>query len=156
MPNGGMTDWNRFITQAILKGGLHDKPGAFGPAAAKGELEAVWKYSDGKILSELLELLTQANGVFFPGGGWFIFDTNRILKDNEFCRTDQSCREHCKPFDDILFFADPGGTGDYFGYDLAQPDKPIIRWMAIGDDRDWKAKDLKDLIEGFFSGRIGA
>lgn len=82
-------------------------------------------------------------------------DTAFILQANKGCRTNKSCLKSRKPFEDLLFFGEPG-TGDYFGYDLSKPERPIIRWMAIGDDRDWKAKDLRDLIEGWYAGRISA
>jgi hypothetical protein len=151
-----LTDWKDFISNTVLKTGRYEEPGKFGPPASKENLEALWKCSTGRVPAELLEFYSQADGVGAPGGGRFIVSIAEALGYNQYCRTDDTCREYCKPFDDLLFFADPGWTGDLFGYDLAQPDKPIIRWMAIGDDRDWKARDLKDLIEGWYPNRIGA
>jgi hypothetical protein len=151
----GIVNWKQVVTDAQLKGGIHPKPGKFGPPAAKAELESLQTAFGNRVPKDLIEFLSQANGSFEPGGGCFIMSVKSILSVKQQCQDLRNgFPETVRSFDDVLFFGDVG-TGDYFGYDLSDSAHPIIGWIAIGDERSFKAKNLKELIEGWYSGKIG-
>jgi hypothetical protein len=104
----------------------------------------------------LRELLAESNGVRGEYDLAFIWPIERIVADNRLFREDESFRDLYMPFDGLLFFAD-AGNGDQFAFAVAggqvrRPD--IFVWNHEEDSRRWLAKDLRDYLEGWISGRI--
>jgi hypothetical protein len=104
----------------------------------------------------LRELLAESNGVRGEYDLALIWPIERIVADNRLFREDESFRDLYMPFDGLLFFAD-AGNGDQFAFAVAggqvrRPD--IFVWNHEEDSRRWLAKDLRDYLEGWISGRI--
>jgi hypothetical protein len=59
-------------------------------------------------------------------------------------------------FEGLLFFAD-AGNGDQFAFAVAGGQvrrSDIFVWNHEDDSRTWLAKDLREYLEGWISGRI--
>jgi hypothetical protein len=104
----------------------------------------------------LRELLAESNGVRGEYSLALIWPIERIVEDNRLFREDESFRTLYMPFDGLLFFAD-AGNGDQFAFAVAggqvrRPD--IFVWNHEDDSRTWLARDLREYLEGWVSGRI--
>jgi hypothetical protein len=109
-----------------------------------------------RLPESLRELLAESNGVRGEYELDLIWPIERIVADNRLFRENESFRDLYMPFDGLLFFAD-AGSGDQFAFAVAggqvrRPD--IFVWNHEDDSRTWLAKDLRDYLEGWISGRI--
>jgi len=109
-----------------------------------------------RLPQSLRELLAESNGVRGEYDLALIWPIERIVADNRSFRESKSFRTLYMPFDGLLFFAD-AGNGDQFAFAIAdgqvrRPD--IFVWDHEDDSRTWLAKDLREYLEGWVSGRI--
>ena len=104
----------------------------------------------------LRELLAESNGVRGEYDLALIWPVERIVADNRSFRESVSFRTLYMPFEGLLFFAD-AGNGDQFAFAVAGGQvrrSDIFVWNHEDDSRTWLAKDLREYLEGWISGRI--
>jgi hypothetical protein len=142
-------NWKKYI-QTICTQANFSEP------AEEQALSAAETHLGMRLPQELRELLAESNGVRGEYDLDLIWPIERIIADNRLFREDESFRDLYMPFDGLLFFAD-AGNGDQFAFAVAggqvrRPD--IFVWNHEEDSRTWLAKDLRDYLEGWVSGRI--
>jgi len=129
---------------------------SFSAPAEEPALLAVETQLGMRLPESLRELLAESNGVRGEYDLDLIWPIERIIADNRLFRENESFSTLYMPFDGLLFFAD-AGSGDQFAFAVAggqvrRPD--IFVWNHEDDSRTWLAKDLRDYLEGWISGRI--
>lgn len=125
--------------------------------ATKSEIGQLQKELSIKFPDELLELLSETNGVFDKWECPMIWPISQIMKDNLFYRNFEGYNDIYMPFDHLFFFSD-AGNGDLFFYSIVKngtvEKRDIYVWNHEDDSRTWVASSLKDFIEGWITGRI--
>ena len=109
-----------------------------------------------RLPQSLRELLAESNGVRGEHDLALIWPIERIVADNRSFRESQSFRTLYMSFEGLLFFAD-AGNGDQFAFAVAGGQvrrSDIFVWNHEDDSRTWLAKDLREYLEGWVSGRI--
>ena len=141
--------WKEFIQSATT--GYH-----FAEPAIKSDIRQIKEKLQVDLPNDLLELLSETNGVFDEFNCPLVWSTKQIIKDNLFFRTFNDYKDIYMPFDHLLFFSD-AGNGDLFGFAILngsiQRDDVFV-WDHESDSRKWVASSLKDFIEGWANSRI--
>ena len=141
--------WKEYIQSATT--GYH-----FTKPAIKSDISQIKEQLHVDLPTDLLELLSETNGVFDEFNCPLVWSTNQIIKDNLFFRTFNDYKDIYMPFDHLLFFSD-AGNGDLFGFPILngsiQRDDVFV-WDHESDSRKWVASSLKDFIEGWANSRI--
>jgi hypothetical protein len=109
-----------------------------------------------RLPQSLRELLAESNGVRGEHDLALIWPLERIVADNRSFRESESFRTLYMSFEGLLFFAD-AGNGDQFAFAVAGGQvrrSDIFVWNHGDDSRTWLAKDLREYLEGWLSGRI--
>ena len=128
----------------------------FNSPAAPAAIAAAERYLKIGFPAELLELLSESNGVQGQYGLGLIWPVERILADNLSFRTRPDFREIYMPFDHLLFFGD-AGNGDQFAFSICagairRPD--VFAWDHENDSRPWVAPSLRIYLDWWLTGRI--
>ena len=147
-------NWKEYIQTICVQAKCEEAN--FSEPAEEQALSAAETQLGMRLPQELRELLAESNGVLGEYDLALIWPIERILSDNRLFREDESFKTLYMPFDGLLFFAD-AGNGDQFAFAVAggqvrRPD--IFVWNHEDDSRTWLAKDLRDYLEGWVSGRI--
>ena len=141
--------WKQYIQSATT--GYH-----FAKPAIKSDIRQIKKQLHVDLPTDLLELLSETNGVFDEFDCPLVWSTKQIIEDNLFFRTFSDYKDIYMPFDHLLFFSD-AGNGDLFGFAILngsiQRDDVFV-WDHESDSRKWVASSLKDFIEGWANDRI--
>lgn len=141
--------WKQYIQLATT--GYH-----FTEPAVKSDISQIKEKLLVDLPTDLLELLSETNGVFDEFNCPLVWSTNQIIKDNLFFRNFNDYKDIYMPFDHLLFFSD-AGNGDLFGFAILngsiQRDDVFV-WDHESDSRKWVASSLKDFIEGWANSRI--
>ena len=101
------------------------------------------------IPTDLIELLTESNGVKGDYRLDLIWPIERIEADNLAFRRNPEFAQLYMPFDHLLFFAD-SGDGSQFAFPIQQNEirKPdIFLWNHETDSRTWVAPNLQKYLE---------
>ena len=105
---------------------------------------------------ELVEFLSESNGLSGQHGLGLVWPVERIKEDNIAFRSNPQFWELYMPFDSLLFFAD-AGNGDQFAFSICagevrRPD--IFVWNHEDDSRSWVAPSMRVYLEWWLTGRI--
>ena len=141
--------WKQYIQSDTT--GYH-----FAEPAVKSDISQIKEQLQVDLPTDLLELLSETNGVFDEFNCPLVWSTNQIIKDNLSFRNFNDYKDIYMPFDHLLFFSD-AGNGDLFGFPILngsiQRDDVFV-WDHESDSRKWVASSLKDFIEGWANGSI--
>ena len=130
--------WIKLITQICPHA-------TFGAGATEGDLDIVEKRLGQFIPAELRALLGETDGVRDKFGVEVIWSVDRILRDNEDFRDNESFTELYMPLAPLMFFGDLG-SGDQCAF-VRQPERPdVFVWNHETDDRRLAANDLADYV----------
>jgi hypothetical protein len=105
---------------------------------------------------DLRALLRESNGIRDQYGFCIVWSVEEILLYNREMRTLPQYSSYCKPFTDLLFFAD-AGNGDRFAFPIYQgevPQNAIFAWDHEDDARTEIAFSLGSYLEGWLSGTL--
>lgn len=124
----------------------------FHPPANAAELYAAETSLGHTLPNDLAQVLAESNGIDGEYGLGLLWNLDRILRDNIDFRTGAEFREHYRPFEALVFFAD-AGNGDQFALSLTG-DCQVYVWNHENDNRTWIAPTVMAYLEGWLTGRI--
>lgn len=133
-----VTMWIELITQVCPQA-------TFAAGATDVDLDAVESRLGQFIPTELRDLLRETDGVRDRHGVDVVWSVDRILRDNEDFRGNESFAELYMPLGPLMFFGDLA-SGDQCAF-VRQPERPdVFVWNHETDDRRWAADDLADYL----------
>ena len=129
---------------------------AFSSPAAADAIAAAQRSLQVEFPAELLELLSESDGVRGQYGLGLIWPLERIVADNLSFRANPDFRELYMPFDCLLFFGD-AGNGDQFAFSICAGvirRDDVFAWEHEDDSRSWVAPSLRTYLDWWLTGRI--
>lgn len=129
---------------------------SFSSAAEPDSIAAAQRRLQVEFPAELVDLLSESDGVQGQYGLGLVWPVERILSDNLAFRANADFQELYMPFDCLLFFGD-AGNGDQFAYPICagiirRPD--VFAWEHEQDSRSWVAPSLRTYLDWWLTGRI--
>jgi SMI1-KNR4 cell-wall len=109
-----------------------------------------------RLPTELVEILSESDGVIGEYGLGLLWPVSRIQKDNLIFRNSVDFRTLYMPFDSLLFFGD-AGNGDQFAFSILQGEirrTDIFVWAHENDSRTWVAPSLRLYFDWWLTGKI--
>ena len=106
--------------------------------------------------AELIELLSESDGIQGQYGLGLVWSVERIVADNLAFRANADFQKLYMPFDCLLFFGD-AGNGDQFAYSIcagAIRRSDVFAWEHEQDSRSWVAPSLRTYLDWWLTGRI--
>lgn len=116
-----------------------------------------------KFPDDLRLFLSETNGLYerYEDGRQFkrVYSLDYIAEINLYYRTDAFCADNFMPFENLLFFAQPGVDGVQFAFPITLKGKAkdnIFVWWPQNDTRQQIvfASSLKDFLRLWFTGNL--
>jgi hypothetical protein len=117
----------------------------FGGESSAGTVRSMESRVGNPFPSDLVELLSEADGVLGEFLVSVVWPVERIVEDNIDFRTRSDFAELYGSFDSLLFFGDNGG-GDQFAFSVDPAVPGIYAWIHETDERRIVANDLRDYL----------
>lgn len=128
----------------------------FSSPAAADAIAAAQRSLQVEFPVELLELLSESDGVRGQYELGLIWPLERIVADNLSYRANPDFREIYMPFECLLFFGD-AGNGDQFAFSICAGvirRDDVFAWEHEDDSRSWVAPSLRMYLDWWLTGRI--
>ena len=129
---------------------------AFNAPASDEEIDAVARAVGCGLPQDLVAALKESNGISGCYSLGLIWDTVRMIEQNNTMRSTTGFRELYMPFDCLLFFGE-AGNGDLFGFAILDGEvrrNDIFAWDHEDDSRTWVAPDLETHLTWWHMGKI--
>jgi hypothetical protein len=141
--------WRNFIQS-------HSSDCTFSGPSAIASIDAAQRSLQIEFPAELVELLSESNGVSGEYGLGLVWPVERVVADNVSFRANADFREIYMPFDCLLFFGD-AGNGDQLAFSICGGvirSDDVFVWNHEDDSRTWVAPSLRTYLEWWLQGRI--
>jgi hypothetical protein len=155
--------WRELVTSLVNSPQYEGIPLEFRePAVIEGIISAEERLGV-RFPDDLRSLLSETNGVYERWGDGSnrefvpLYSVKRIEEINHYYRTDEFCAMNYMPFENLLFFAEPGVDGVRFAFPITASGKhrnDVFVWWPQDDTRKRVASSLSDFLTDYLMGQL--